>query len=480
MTASNQNIHVNTTTTTIRAAATTPTSLGSSFPSDVLNWLDAEDISWTYTKVPIEWEKGIQKTTTTTIQKEKNRATTMGHSTKTVMIDLFSKSNEDLKIVLHLIPTPTNLKESLPPNAKKVITESIIHQRRLDDNDDDGNNDTLPQKVVHLHEDVWISKNAIVKHRILAQIGAARQQKRIYARKTICNRINATFAMKFLNNHHLWGATKAKYYYGLFLPHSNNIDDMNNDDTVDDDSSDELVAVATFSPRRKIKRGLLKQSHDDAENELLFHSHELLRFCSTKDCVVVGGISKLLKAFIRDVSPDDIVTVVDRDWGDGSGWHTTGFDTVHVMAPIVMVVNRNEPGVRRHLVGAGIRHSDPSTSSKTGEGDKTKKADSGGRSEQGRMGIPLEVYEKLQNSSSSDESLRILSQYSYYPVYDSGVERLFKIVHSSSMTTGVPSQALWDNSKPKYATSYYSDNAGIMHLLEQAAIDCEENFITAM
>ena len=108
--------------------------------------------------------------------------------------------------------------------------------------------------------------------------------------------------MEFLQSNHLWGATRAKYYYGLFerCPQGNLV----------------AVAVATFSSRRKVFR-----------KDRIYRSHELLRYCSLRDTTVVGGISKLCKKFIQEAAPDDIVTVVDRDWGCGSGWHSMSFET---------------------------------------------------------------------------------------------------------------------------------------------------------
>lgn len=355
-----------------------------SYQSHVLKFFDEEQISWKAANLPDHFESGSSE-----------------------FIDF-----ENSPILLHLIPTPSSLSQSLPPNFNKRLTDWISF--------------TNYTKVIHLHQDVWLTKNEIAKSRLLVQLGGA--GRRIFARKTVFQRINATFAMSFLDQHHLWGATRAKYYYGLFL-------------------ENELVSVATFSARRKVQR-----------NKRLFRSHELLRYCSQRKSTVVGGISKLCKNFIRDIQPDDIVTVVDRDWGDGSGWHSLGFETVAVMDPLVMIVNPTEPGVRRHLIGAGI-------STSVARNNESIKIGKMARAP--RLGLEMEMFKKLASIENPKEAMSLLAQDQFYPVYDTGVERLLKVVsHQNEEET---TKVLWRHSVPKYASNYYSNNSGIASLLAHAA-----------
>jgi hypothetical protein len=364
------------------------TSLTSPYITDVTRWLDKESVSWREFQLPKEFPQFPQSNT---------------------ILEL-GKDGDAIRIALHLIPTPLDQKDCLQPYLNKRLTDLCASSSL-----------GYPAKVIHLHEDVWIAKTNIVRCRLLAQMG---RSKRIFARKTTTRRVNATFAMDFLEEHHLWGPTKAKYYYGLF------------------DSNQELVAVATFSSRRKIVR-----------DGIPHRSHELLRFCAQRTASVIGGISKLIKGFIDEAQPDDIITVVDRDWGPGSGWHGIGFETVNVMSPIVMVVNPNEPGVRRQLVGAGINRDD----------------NGGG----GRLGLPTHILEELE--SINNDSIGCLSRQGFYPVYDSGVERLMKVVPKSdaSLTRGEEFSAkeLWRLSHPTYAPHYYSGISGISELLRHAEVE---------
>ena len=330
--------------------------------------------------------------------------------TRLLELTTLTNPNATIHIALHLIPTPTCTAECLDPRLLKTWTETA--------EEDDSNRYS---KIIHLHEDVWYQKPMIVRCRLLAQLG--RNSRRIFARTTTARRIDATQAMEFLQQHHLWGATRAKYYYGLFSKRGN-----------------QLEAVATFSNRRKVLRD--SRPH---------RSHELLRLCSQRDSVVVGGISKLLKSFCRDQRPDDIVTVVDRNWGTGSGWHSVGFSTVTVLDPIVMVVSPKEHGVRRHLVGAGIRH------------DNTV--------ESGRLGLSTHVMEQLNTTTCANEARQILEHFQYYPVYDAGVERLYTLVNADSDDGHDDPMELWRNSQPSYPSGYYSSNLGITALLEDASLE---------
>jgi len=59
------------------------------------------------------------------------------------------------------------------------------------------------------------------------------------------------------------------------------------------------------------------------------HKWELMRFCSLKNTVVIGGFSKLLKHF----NQDSIVTYADRTYSDGSVYEKNGFRKIKVNRP---------------------------------------------------------------------------------------------------------------------------------------------------
>lgn len=145
-------------------------------------------------------------------------------------------------------------------------------------------------RLLHIDEKYWMTKREIVESRIKQQLG---QSRKIYARNTTVKEI--TFPRDFLEANHLQGAGSiSKYNYGLFL-------------------DNELVAVMTFStPRFTVN-----------------HKYELVRYCSLLGTSVVGGASKLLKAFGRK----DIVTYADRRFSDGNLYIKLGFTLSHTSPP---------------------------------------------------------------------------------------------------------------------------------------------------
>jgi hypothetical protein len=243
----------------------------------------------------------------------------------------------------------------------------------------------------------------------------------------------------------LWGATRSKFNYGLF------------------DTDDELIAVATFSPRRHVNR---------AESSRPYRSHELIRYCAKKDGHVIGGITKLVSSFCRELAPDDLVTCIDRDWGSGEGWQPIGFEKVAVMPPLVMAIDNNSDiPIRKYMVGAGI-------GSKENDSNNEKN---------GRPGIPSDIFIQLGEITDDNGAVEVLRSNSLFPIYDAGVERRLLVVQNTKLEIqasqrreeldlndiihGVDvkdSVEIWQNSKPSFPAEYYSSNTGINSLLIDA------------
>lgn len=155
--------------------------------------------------------------------------------------------------------------------------------------------------VIHIDYDQIRSVPQKIINRLKGQHGGGR---RIYARTTVVARVDKRVSMEFQEEHHLQVALPGKYRYGLFY-------------------QGELVSIAIFSGGR-----IMRQLASD------YRSFELIRFCHKSDTLIIGGISKLLKAFIKEFSPQDIMTYADRDWVHGdSSLETIGFNTVEILAP---------------------------------------------------------------------------------------------------------------------------------------------------
>ncbi len=153
-----------------------------------------------------------------------------------------------------------------------------------------------------VYEDWWIRKPLVILSKINSIIG---QNKRIFARKTRVIRIDKEVADEFLNKHHIYGTTKSKHKYGLFL-------------------DKELLSVATFSGQRNLDVG---------------RSSELIRYCTKANITVVGGLDKLLKFYEREMHPDHIMTYIDLDWGRGEAFRKIGFSNAETKEQITYWVN---------------------------------------------------------------------------------------------------------------------------------------------
>ncbi|MGV3599678.1 MAG: hypothetical protein ACO1N1_00675 [Dyadobacter fermentans] len=182
-------------------------------------------------------------------------------------------------------------------------------------------------QAVVLWEDYWIARNAIVLSRIAAMLG---RSARIPARLTQVRRIDKAATEQFLTANHLNGNVSSKFRYGLFLP-GRYFRVLPADFPVDRSADELLVAVSTFSNARIFMQ-------DDKP----FRSHELIRFASLAGTNVVGAFDKLLKAFILEKQPDDIMTYADLEWSDGRSYRQLGFEAKGTIAPRPVYLNLNE------------------------------------------------------------------------------------------------------------------------------------------
>lgn len=149
-------------------------------------------------------------------------------------------------------------------------------------------------RLIHIFEDEWEFKQDIVKSRISSILG--KNDNKIYARNCDVMEISNGVASKFINRNHIQGNAISKYRYGLF--HNN-----------------KLVAVMTFC---KLRKNLTNKKYKQGY-------YELLRFCTKKGINVVGGASKLLKYFIKNVNPHHIVSYADVRWTEGDVYKKMGF-----------------------------------------------------------------------------------------------------------------------------------------------------------
>lgn len=156
-------------------------------------------------------------------------------------------------------------------------------------------------QLIHIFEDEWTYKQDIVKSRIENILKIT--SNRIYARKCLIKDVDSKTANTFLKLNHIQRASKAKFRYGLYY-------------------NDELVSLMTFGGLRKNLGCDNKDGH-----------YELVRFCNKLDTTVIGGASKLLKHFVNEVNPIEIISYADKRWSTGNLYEKLNFKLSHESQP---------------------------------------------------------------------------------------------------------------------------------------------------
>jgi hypothetical protein len=124
---------------------------------------------------------------------------------------------------------------------------------------------------------------------------------RIGARQCTISPVPSPEARAFLNENHLQGYANAAIKYGLYHDGA-------------------LLALMTFGAPREQKKS------DPVE-------WELIRFCIKKNCLVLGGASKIFKHFIKHHNPASIVSYSDNAKATGDMYPMLGFTFVNESAP---------------------------------------------------------------------------------------------------------------------------------------------------
>lgn len=175
--------------------------------------------------------------------------------------------------------------------------------------------DMLPDADITIFEDEWITKGKLVKDRIKVNLGL---QRTIFARNCHVKTIMQNDAKRFLDENHILGYARCHYRYGLY--------------TLKDSGSlrrGSLVAVATFSSPRLIKRGAI-----------MVNSYEWVRYAGLSDFRIIGGMGKLMKCFVRDQQPQEIMSYADIGWGKGGAYEKLGFTLIGKTDPILFCLKK--------------------------------------------------------------------------------------------------------------------------------------------
>lgn len=179
--------------------------------------------------------------------------------------------------------------------------------------------------IFYLYEDRWFYNKKFMQEHILARLG---RFSSVFARK--CKVITNTYVKQnsilsgmiagFLKENHSYGSAKCKYRYAL-------------------EYNGKIVAVATFSHPRRIPRKI-------GDKTVIFNSYEWVRYASAPNCRVIGGMGRLLKAFIAETAstkqelPIEIMSYSDTEWSPGSVYESLGFSLLQEREPVWFYVNR--------------------------------------------------------------------------------------------------------------------------------------------
>ena len=146
--------------------------------------------------------------------------------------------------------------------------------------------------LLHFTSIEWDTKEEIVKSIILNKLG--KTQNRIFARKCQIIEIPSHIERTFLNTNHIQGYIPSTVAYGL-------------------EYNGELVTIITL--------GIPRYNKD--------FDFEILRIATKLNTVVVGGVSKLFKHFLKHNTKSSIMTYADRKYSNGDVYNTLGFTLSH-------------------------------------------------------------------------------------------------------------------------------------------------------
>lgn len=186
----------------------------------------------------------------------------------------------------------------------------------------------IQNNPIVITEDRWFRRKEMMQARLMAHLDFFTP---VFARNCEVRRIDRCEAQKFLDSNHSYGYAACRYHYGLFLK-----------------KKPELIAVATFSNARRWNK-----------NGKEIRSYEWTRYASLPEMRISGGMGKMLKAFINEVKPDDIMSYADLEWSEGDVYIQLGFRCEGRKDPVMFRIDTEE-WTRRPIRQEEARISDES------------------------------------------------------------------------------------------------------------------------
>ena len=162
-------------------------------------------------------------------------------------------------------------------------------------------------RLITIFEDEWLNKSIIVKSMIKNIL--KQNSTIINGRSCEIKQISQQESSIFLNENHIQGNGRSSIKYGLFF-------------------NNELVSVMIF-----IKGEISRKNEDD---------WEINRFASKLGYTVRGGASKLFSRFLKDHSPEKVISYADLRWGNGNVYSNLGFRLSGIAIPGYWYFHPNE------------------------------------------------------------------------------------------------------------------------------------------
>lgn len=157
-------------------------------------------------------------------------------------------------------------------------------------------------RLIHIYENEWHDPKTQAKIKSMLEIASKHVQEKIYARNCTIKEISNKDAKPFNESNHLQGHRNAQVTLGLFY-------------------NENLVQLMSFS-KTKYNRNL-KGDND----------WEIIRGCPASNNIVIGGVSKLFKYFVKNYDPDNVFSYCDFNKFDGKGYEAIGMKFIGYTGP---------------------------------------------------------------------------------------------------------------------------------------------------
>lgn len=219
----------------------------------------------------------------------------------------------------HVFILPVRIDAASPEEAsmdarKRIAAVQHLKQHLKDHLKESPSPETGIPEIITLAEDRWRRSREMYAKRLLSHLGICNG---IFARNCETRKIDRMTADAFMNANHAYGAAACRHCYGLF-----------------EKKSGTMVAAAAFSNARRWRK---KIAGEDEWTEI--RSFEWVRYASLAGTRVAGGMGKVLNRFVKDLSPDDVMSYADTEWSGGAVYEKLGFEAEGSRQPVMFRIN---------------------------------------------------------------------------------------------------------------------------------------------